>query len=52
MKEMKTDKQIITLILKNIMGVITPSEQQELDAWRQEDPQHESAFQWLSNHER
>lgn len=51
MKEMKTDKQIITLILKNIMGVITPSEQQELDAWRQEDPQHESAFQWLSNPE-
>lgn len=49
MKEMNTDKRIITLILKHTMGVITPSEQQELDAWRKEDPQNESAFQWLSN---
>lgn len=49
MKEMNTDKRIITLILKHTMGVITPSEQQELDAWRKEDPKNESAFQWLSN---
>lgn len=51
MKEMKIDKRIITLILKHTMEVITPSEQQELDAWRQADPTHEKAFQWLSQPE-
>ncbi len=51
MNEMNVDKRIITLILKYTMQVITPSEQQELDAWRQEDPKRESAFQWLSQPE-
>ena len=51
MKEMNTDKRIITLILKHTMGVITPSELQELDTWRLEDPKNDSAFQWLGNPE-
>lgn len=49
MKELKIDKRIATLIIKHTLQVITPSEQQELDAWREADERHEKAFQWLSN---
>ena len=51
MIERNNDKRIISLILKHTMQVITPSEQQELDEWRQEDPKHEAVFLWLSNPE-
>ena len=49
MKELKVDKRIATLIIKHTLQVITPSEQQELDAWREADERHEKAFLWLSN---
>ena len=51
MKELKVDKRIATLIIKHTLQVITPSEQQELDAWREADERHEKAFLWLSNRE-
>ena len=51
MKELKIDKRIATLIIKHTLQVITPSEQQELDAWREADERHEKAFLWLSNRE-
>lgn len=51
MKELDNDKRITSLILKHTMQVITPSEQQELDMWRQEDSKHEAVFRWLSNPE-
>ena len=43
------DKRIATLIIKHTLQVITPSEQQELDDWREADERHEKAFLWLSN---
>ena len=51
MKDLRVDRHIATLIIKHTLQVITPSEQQELDAWRQADERHQQVFQWLSNRE-
>lgn len=51
MKDLRVDRHITTLIIKHTLQVITPSEQQELNAWREADERHEKAFQWLSNRE-
>ena len=49
MSDLRIERHITTLIIKHTLQVITPSEQQELDAWREADERHEKAFQWLSN---
>lgn len=49
MSDLRIERRIATLIIKHTLQVITPSEQQELDAWREADERHEKAFQWLSN---
>lgn len=49
MKDLRVDRHIATLIIKHTLQVITPSEQQELDAWREADERHEKVFLWLSN---
>ena len=51
MKELNVDKRIITLILKHTLQIITESEQQELDLWRQADARHETVFEYLSEPE-
>ncbi|MBR5350941.1 MAG: FecR domain-containing protein [Prevotella sp.] len=48
MKELNVDKRIITLILKHTLQIISESEQQELDLWRQADARHEAVFEYLS----
>ena len=49
MSDLRIERHITTLIIKHTLQVITPSEQQELNAWREADERHEKAFQWLSN---
>ena len=49
MSDLRIERHITTLIIKHTLQVITPSEQQELNAWREADELHEKAFQWLSN---
>lgn len=49
MSDLRIERHITTLIIKHTLQVITPSEQQELDAWREADERHEKAFLWLSN---
>ena len=49
MSDLRIERRIATLIIKHTLQVITPSEQQELNAWREADERHEKAFQWLSN---
>ena len=49
MSDLRIERCIATLIIKHTLQVITPSEQQELNAWREADERHEKAFQWLSN---
>lgn len=51
MKELNVDKRIITLILKHTLQIISESEQQELDLWRQADARHETVFEYLSEPE-
>lgn len=51
MSDLRIERHITTLIIKHTLQVITPSEQQELNAWREADERHEKAFQWLSNRE-
>ncbi len=51
MSDLRIERRIATLIIKHTLQVITPSEQQELNAWREADERHEKAFQWLSNRE-
>ena len=51
MSDLRIERRIATLIIKHTLQVITPSEQQELDAWREADERHEKAFLWLSNRE-
>lgn len=51
MKESNVDKRIITLILKHTLQIISESEQQELDLWRQADARHETVFEYLSEPE-
>lgn len=51
MSDLRIERRIATLIIKHTLQVITPSEQQELDAWREADDRHEKVFLWLSNRE-
>jgi ferric-dicitrate binding protein FerR (iron transport regulator) len=51
MKELNVDKRIITLVLKHTLQIISESEQQELDLWRQADARHETVFEYLSEPE-
>jgi ferric-dicitrate binding protein FerR (iron transport regulator) len=51
MKELNVNKRIITLILKHTLQIISESEQQELDLWRQADARHETVFEYLSEPE-
>lgn len=51
MKELNVNKRIISLILKHTLQIISESEQQELDLWRQADARHETVFEYLSEPE-
>lgn len=45
------DEHISTLLLKKIIGSISPNEEMELDAWRKESEENETLYQKMLDHE-
>lgn len=45
------DEHISTLLLKKIIGSISPNEEMELDAWRKESEKNETLYQKMLDHE-